>query len=114
MGLSPGEHLTVRELLYGLLLDSGNDAAEALASGIVPRDRFIRQMNLKAKSLGLTSSHFANPSGLDAPAHGMSAHDLAHAAAYLSACYPDPARPPAAPHMKVPPTAAQKTFAPPN
>src|SRR5258708_19717130 len=88
MGLSPGEHLTVRELLYGLLLDSGNDAAEALASGIVPRDRFIRQMNLKAKSLGLTSSHFANPSELGAPGHGVSAHDLPHAAAYLPPYYP--------------------------
>ncbi|HEX2646457.1 MAG TPA: D-alanyl-D-alanine carboxypeptidase, partial [Candidatus Dormibacteraeota bacterium] len=54
MGLSAGEKLSVRELLDGLFLDSGNDAAEALASGIVPRDRFIRQMNLKARSIGLT------------------------------------------------------------
>src|SRR5262249_8437614 len=58
MGLTAGEKLTVRELLDGLLLDSGNDAAEALASGIVPRDRFIRQMNQKARSIGLTASHF--------------------------------------------------------
>jgi D-alanyl-D-alanine carboxypeptidase (penicillin-binding protein 5/6) len=89
MGLSPGEHLTVRELLDGLFLDSGNDAAEALAMGFVPRDRFIRQMNQKAKSIGLTSSHFSNPSGLDAPGHVMSAHDLAHVAAYLDAYYPE-------------------------
>ena len=88
MGLSPGERVTVRELLDGLFLDSGNDAAEALASGIVPRDRFIRQMNQKAKSIGLSASHFVNPSGLDAPGHGMSAHDLAHAAAYLDQYYP--------------------------
>lgn len=88
MGLSPGEKLTVKELLEGLFLDSGNDAAEALARGIVPRDRFIRQMNQKAKSIGLTASHFVNPSGLDAPGHGMSAHDLAHVAAYLDAYYP--------------------------
>jgi len=47
MGLSPGERVTVRELMAGLFLDSGNDAAEALARGIVPRDRFIRQMNQK-------------------------------------------------------------------
>jgi D-alanyl-D-alanine carboxypeptidase (penicillin-binding protein 5/6) len=114
MGLSPGEHLTVRELLYGLLLDSGNDAAEALASGIVPRDRFIRQMNLKAKSLGLTSSHFANPSGLDAPGHGMSAHDLAHAAAYFSAYYPDLAAIAATRDMKIPATATHKAFQPHN
>jgi len=88
MGLSPGERLTVHELIDGLFLDSGNDAAEALASGIVPRDRFIRQMNQKAKSIGLTASKFVNPSGLDAPGHGMSAHDLAHAAAYLDQYYP--------------------------
>ncbi len=89
MGLTAGERLTVRELLYGLFLDSGNDAAEALARGLVPRDRFVRQMNQKAKSIGLTSTHYVNPSGLDAPGHGMSAHDIAHLAAYLDKYYPD-------------------------
>ena len=88
MGITPGERLTVRELLYGLFLDSGNDAAEALARGIVPRDRFIRQMNQKAKSIGLTETHFVNPSGLDAAGHAMSAHDLVHLAAYLDRYYP--------------------------
>src|SRR5439155_476570 len=77
MGLTTGERVTVRDLIYGLFLDSGNDAAEALARGIVPRDRFIRQMNQKAKSIGLTNTQFVNPSGLDAPGHGMSAHDIA-------------------------------------
>ena len=89
MGLSPGEHLTVRQLLDGLFLDSGNDAAEALAQGIVPRDQFIRQMNQKAGSIGLTGSYFTNPSGLDAAGHGMTAHDLVHVAAYLDKYYPD-------------------------
>ena len=89
MGLSPGERLTVRQLLDGLFLDSGNDAAEALATGIVARDQFIRQMNLKAGSIGLTNSHFMNPSGLDAVGHGMSAHDLVHVAAYLDKYYPE-------------------------
>jgi len=88
MGLTAGERLTVRELLYGLFLISGNDAAEALAQGIVPRDRFIRQMNQKAKSIGLTNTHYVDPSGLDAPGHGMSAHDIAHLAAYLDKYYP--------------------------
>jgi D-alanyl-D-alanine carboxypeptidase (penicillin-binding protein 5/6) len=88
MGLTAGEELTVKELVEGMLLDSGNDAAEALASGLVPRDRFIRQMNQKAKSIGLTASHFVTPSGLDAPGHGMSAHDLAHTAAYFDTYYP--------------------------
>ena len=88
MGLTAGERLTVRDLLYGLFLISGNDAAETLAQGIVPRDRFIRQMNQKAKSIGLTNTHYVDPSGLDAAGHGMSAHDIAHLAAYLDKYYP--------------------------
>jgi D-alanyl-D-alanine carboxypeptidase (penicillin-binding protein 5/6) len=114
MGLSPGEHLTVRQLVAGLFLDSGNDAAEALASGIVPRDRFIRQMNQKAKSIGLTASHFVTPSGLDAPGHGMSAHDLAHAAAYLDRYYPDLAAIAATRDIAIPATAQHKAFYPHN
>jgi D-alanyl-D-alanine carboxypeptidase len=114
MGLSPGERLTVRELLYGLLLDSGNDAAEALAYGIVPRERFIRQMNLKAKSIGLTTSHFANPSGLDASGHGMSAHDLAHVAAYFDHYYPELAAIAAIKDMTIPAASTHKAFRPHN
>jgi serine-type D-Ala-D-Ala carboxypeptidase (penicillin-binding protein 5/6) len=114
MGLSPGEHLTVRELLDGLFLDSGNDAAEALARGIVPRDRFIRQMNQKAKSIGLTASRFVNPSGLDAPGHGMSAHDLAHAAAYLDKYYPALAAIAGTKDLYIPATAEHKAFNPHN
>jgi D-alanyl-D-alanine carboxypeptidase (penicillin-binding protein 5/6) len=114
MGLSPGEHLTVHELLDGLFLDSGNDAAEALARGIVPRDRFIRQMNQKAKSIGLTASHFVNPSGLDAPGHGMSAHDLAHAAAYLDQYYPALAAIAGTKDVYIPATVDHKAFNPHN
>jgi D-alanyl-D-alanine carboxypeptidase (penicillin-binding protein 5/6) len=114
MGLTPGERLTVRELLDGLFLDSGNDAAEALASGIVPRDRFIRQMNQKAKSIGLSSSHFVNPSGLDAPGHGMSAHDLAHAAAYLDQYYPALSAIANTKDVAIPATAQHKAFYPHN
>jgi D-alanyl-D-alanine carboxypeptidase (penicillin-binding protein 5/6) len=114
MGLSAGEQLTVREILYGLFLDSGNDAAEALASGIVPRDRFIRQMNQKAKSIGLTASHFVNPSGLDAPGHGMSAHDLVHTAAYLDAYYPELAAIAATRSIAIAATATHKAFYPQN
>jgi D-alanyl-D-alanine carboxypeptidase len=114
MGLSSGEHLTVRELLAGLFLDSGNDAAEALAQGIVPRDRFIRQMNQKAGSIGLTASHFTNPSGLDAPGHVMSAHDLAHVAAYLDKYYPDLAAIAATKDIAIPATAEHKAFHPHN
>jgi serine-type D-Ala-D-Ala carboxypeptidase (penicillin-binding protein 5/6) len=114
MGLTAGEELTVRDLMYGLFLDSGNDAAEALAGGIVPRDRFIRQMNQKAKSIGLTESHFVNPSGLDAPGHGMSAHDLAHTAAYLDTYYPDLAAIAATKSIAIAATATHKAFNPQN
>ncbi|MGA8923057.1 MAG: D-alanyl-D-alanine carboxypeptidase, partial [Candidatus Dormiibacterota bacterium] len=114
MGLSAGERLTVRELLDGLFLESGNDAAEALAGGIVPRDRFIRQMNQKAKSIGLTESHFVDPSGLDAPGHAMSAHDLVHAAAYLDEYYPDLATIAATKDITIPATATHKAFYPHN
>ncbi len=114
MGLSAGERLTVRQLLDGLFLDSGNDAAEALAQGIVPRDRFIRQMNQKAKSIGLTGSNFVNPSGLDAPGHGMTAHDLVHTAAYLDRYYPELAAIAATKDIAIPATADHKAFYPHN
>ena len=114
MGLSPGEHLTVRQLLDGLFLDSGNDAAEALAQGIVPRDRFIRQMNQKAKTIGLSGSNFLNPSGLDAPDHGMTAHDLVHVAAYLDRYYPELAAIAATKDVFIPATAEHKAFYPHN
>ncbi len=114
MGLTPGERVTVRQLLAGMLLDSGNDAAEALARGIVPRDRFIRQMNTKARSIGLTASHFVTPSGLDAPGHGMSAHDLAHAAAYIGRYYPEVAAIAATKDVAIPATAEHKAFYPHN
>jgi D-alanyl-D-alanine carboxypeptidase len=114
MGLSPGERLTVRQLLTGMLLDSGNDAAEALAQGIVPRDRFIRQMNQKAANIGLTNSHFVTPSGLDAPGHGTSAHDLAHTAAYFNKYYPEIAAISATKDVSIPATAEHKAFNPHN
>lgn len=114
MGLSTGERLTVRQLLDGLFLDSGNDAAEALAGGIVPRDRFIRQMNQKALSIGLTASHFVNPSGLDAAGHGMSAHDLVHVAAYLDRYYPELAAIAATKDISIPASSTHKAFYPHN
>ena len=83
MYLQEGELLTVQELLYGLMLSSGNDAAVALAmycSGSV--EAFVEQMNEKAKSLGLSGTHFANPHGLDAPEHYSTARDLATLAGY--------------------------------
>lgn len=83
MYLKEGEVLTLQELLYGLMLSSGNDAAVALAiycGGTV--EGFAELMNDKARNLGLTGTHFENPNGLDSPGHYSTARDLAVLAAY--------------------------------
>ncbi len=83
MYLREGEVLTLQELLYGLMLSSGNDAAVALAiycGGTV--EGFAELMNDKARYLGLKDTHFVNPHGLDAPEHYSTARDLATLAAY--------------------------------
>jgi D-alanyl-D-alanine carboxypeptidase len=77
MGLSPSQIVTLEELLYGLLLRSGNDAATAIAQHIGGSvDGFVEMMNQEAENLGLTATHFVNPHGLDAPDHYSSAYDL--------------------------------------
>lgn len=81
--LRENEVLTVQELLYGLMLHSGNDAAVALAiycGGTV--EGFAQLMNDKAHRLGLTDTHFENPHGLDSPEHYSTARDMAVLAAY--------------------------------
>ncbi len=83
MYLREGEILTLQELLYGLMLSSGNDAAVALAiycGGTV--EGFAQLMNDKARVLGLHGTHFENPNGLDSPNHYSTARDLAVLAAY--------------------------------
>ena len=83
MYLREGEILTLQELLYGLMLQSGNDAAVALAiycGGTV--EGFAEMMNDKARALGLRDTHFENPHGLDSPGHYSTAHDLGVLAAY--------------------------------
>lgn len=83
MYLREGEVLTIQELLYGLMLQSGNDAAVALAiycGGTV--EGFVEMMNDKARRLGLENTHFANPNGLDSPGHYSTARDLAVLTAY--------------------------------
>lgn len=87
MGLEAGNVLNVRELVYGILLVSANDAAETLAEGIIPRDQFIREMNLKAQRLGLGHTHFSNPTGLDSPANYSSAMDLAVVTGFFAENY---------------------------
>lgn len=75
--LRPGERISVRDLLYGLILRSGNDAAYDLALAAAGSEAaFVRQMNLRAAALGLPDSHFANPIGLDQVGNYSSALDL--------------------------------------
>jgi serine-type D-Ala-D-Ala carboxypeptidase (penicillin-binding protein 5/6) len=84
IGLRPGERMAVRDLLRGLLLPSGNDAAMALAVGVSgSRTAFVRSMNAEADQLGLRDTHFANPIGLDAPTNYSTAADLANLAVVL-------------------------------
>jgi D-alanyl-D-alanine carboxypeptidase (penicillin-binding protein 5/6) len=91
MGLKAGERQTLRNLLYGLMLPSGNDAAMAIARHLgtkvqlrfpaarrqEPVSYFILMMNTRALQLGLKDTHFVNPHGLDARGHYSSAYDLA-------------------------------------
>src|SRR5438876_9031523 len=111
MGLTAGERLSVRELLYGVFLDSGNDAAETLASGVTSRSTFIADMNLRATRLGLRTTHFVNPTGLDAADHYSSADDLPVAALYLESHYPGLVAIAATPAIAIPATATHKAFA---
>ena len=83
MYLKEGEVLTIQELLYGLMLHSGNDAAVALAiycGGTV--EGFVELMNDKAHLIGLKDTHFENPNGLDSPGHFSTARDMAILTAY--------------------------------
>ena len=83
MYLQEGEVLTIQELLYGMMLSSGNDAATALAiycGGTL--EGFAQMMNDKARMLGMYNSHFVNPHGLDAQSHYSTARDLALLAEY--------------------------------
>jgi D-alanyl-D-alanine carboxypeptidase (penicillin-binding protein 5/6) len=78
LGLRTGQRISVRDLLYGLILRSGNDAAHDLAlaaAGSIPR--FVAQMNRRATALGLADTHYANPVGLDQRGNFSSAADLA-------------------------------------
>ena len=78
LGLKLGDKITIRDLLYGLMLCSGNDCAVALAeysSGSV--EEFAKKMNQKAIDLGLTNTHFVTPHGLDSDEHYTTAYELA-------------------------------------
>jgi D-alanyl-D-alanine carboxypeptidase (penicillin-binding protein 5/6) len=111
MGLTAGEKLRVRDLLYGLFLRSGNDAAETLGGAIVPRDRFVRLMNDKAAALHMADSHFTTPVGLDDPKMRTTPYDLALAAAAIATRYPALLAISGTASITLPQTATHKQFA---
>lgn len=83
--LYSGEAITLRSLLYAILVHSGNDAAVAIAQHIAEDntvDTFVGKMNEKAKNIGLTGTHFENPIGFDAPNNYSTVYDIALLARY--------------------------------
>lgn len=85
LGLAQGEVYTMEELLFGLLLESGNDCAEAIAEHISgSNEEFAKLMNKKAIELGAINTNFKNPSGLTEAGHLTTAHDLALIMRYAS------------------------------
>lgn len=76
-GIKPGDQITMEQLLYGLMMPSGNDAANAIAVHMAgSMDAFVDRMNERAKELGATQTHFMNPSGLSNDDHYTTAYDL--------------------------------------
>jgi D-alanyl-D-alanine carboxypeptidase len=83
MGLEPNDNVTLETLLYGMMLPSGNDAAEQVAVLLAgSRERYVAWMNEKVASLHLRDTHFVTPSGMDADEHYSSAYDMAQLARY--------------------------------
>ena len=83
LGLKTNDKITVHDLLYGLMLKSGNDAAVALAEHVGGEiDGFAELMNKKASEMGLVNSHFVTPHGLDQEKHYTTAYELACMADY--------------------------------
>jgi len=84
MGLSAGEQISIAQLLHGLLIESGNDAAVALAEyNAGSTAQFVEKMNSKAKELGLNNTRYVNPTGLDSESAYSSARDVALLASHL-------------------------------
>ena len=83
MGIEPGHTVSLDTLLHGMMLPSGNDAAEQVAVSLGgSRDAYVEWMNEEAAALGLKDTHFVNPSGMDAAGHYSSAYDMAMLARY--------------------------------
>ncbi|MBN2879260.1 MAG: D-alanyl-D-alanine carboxypeptidase [Clostridia bacterium] len=88
--LKKNEIVSVKDLLYGLMMASGNDAAVALACYVGGSyDDFINMMNLKAQEIGMKATHYANPHGLPDETHQTSARDMALLAMYARENYPE-------------------------
>lgn len=110
MGLSAGEQLTLRDLLYGLVLPSGNDAAVAIADAIGgSEETFVAMMNLRARQLGLTDTHYVSPDGLDDGNH-TSARDLAVLTVVLLTEHPEVEQITSTLHYVIPQTATHKAY----
>lgn len=89
MGLRVGDEVTLEDLLYGLMLPSGNDAALAIADYVGgSKARFVEMMNDKVRELGLKDTQFKNPHGLDQEGHYTSAYDIVMLARYGMQHYP--------------------------
>ena len=83
MGLIPGDRFTLRQLVFGLLLESGNDAALAIAQHLSgSEEAFVQEMNATVAAIGLFESHFTNPHGLSEGGQVASAYDLGMLARY--------------------------------
>jgi D-alanyl-D-alanine carboxypeptidase len=83
MGIEPGRSVSLDTLLHGMMLPSGNDAAEQVAVALAgSREQYVDWMNQEAAALGLKDTHFVNPSGMDAVGHYSSAYDMAMLARY--------------------------------
>ena len=83
LGTKNGEEITLKDLLYGMMLVSGNDAASAVAVHVAGSvEAFAQMMNDKAQELGMTGTHFANPHGVDDDNHYVTAQDMSKLALY--------------------------------
>lgn len=90
MFLEIGEKVTVEDLLYGLMVSSGNDAGLVLAEFLAgSEEAFVEQMNARARELGLTDTHLQNPHGLEAPDQYTTAKDMGILARHLVTAHPE-------------------------
>ena len=90
MFLNPGKSATVKELVRGMIIEGGNDAAVALAEGVAGSEKdFVDMMNKEAQRLGMSNTHFTNSTGLPESEHYSTARDIALLSASLIIDFPD-------------------------